>query len=299
MSVRRTVDLRLMKTKKAIDPSLPWVEHYVEYGFAVREGLLDREFVEDALAAAVELIGAGLPLDEWTVDNVKPLIERVQLPTRGPEGALLDPSCPQAILSRIYDQPRLRRAIGELFGPRFPLNDDRYFLLMVKPRDPRAAPGLLPSGHIDFSRNAPIPILGSGTMFQVSLVDKEPGGGNLTVWPGTHQDVMRHVVADPDWRYPKDWADIPEDEPFEFVGEAGDVIFFHHLVAHNGNPCTTRMPRISLHCHALVDEWLTEIDPAAPNLSPWERSLACGGAFHIRKDEAAMREKYLKRHAPA
>jgi hypothetical protein len=115
---------------------------------------------------------------------------------------------------------------------------------------------------------------------------------NVPSRPGTHKLVQKCVMDDPDWQFPKNWADIPESEPFEFVPKAGDVLFVHHLVAHEGNPCCTRMPRVSLHCQALRDEWLNEVDPATPNLSPWARSLALNGHYKTRCDEKKMMLDY-------
>ena len=51
------------------------------------------------------------------------------------------------------------------------------------------------------------------------------------------------------------------------------------------------MPRVSLHCQALEDKWLTEINPDDTQLSPWERSLALNGRYHINVDEQAMKER--------
>ena len=43
----------------------------------------------------------------------------------------------------------------------------------------------------------------------------------------------------------EEWlAFVPKVEPFEFVAEPGDGLFFHHLVGHNGNrnAATNRSP---------------------------------------------------------
>jgi len=261
------------------EPNLPWTDHYVKYGFAVLKGLVSREFIAEALEEVKRLVGNGLPLEQWTTSNV-------------PKNAYaMEGGGGSPVFRRVYDEAKLRAAIDEMFGSPDEFNNDRRFQLFLKPYDPNAKPGLTRKGHIDFV-NSPVPTFGSGFMFQVSLVDKEPFGGNITIWPGTHKLVQRCVMNDPDWQYPKNWADIPESEPFEFVPKAGDVLFFHHLVAHEGNPCCTRMPRVSLHCQALRDEWRDEIDPGEPNLSPWARSLALNGRYHTRCDEKKMMLDY-------
>lgn len=252
----------------------------MQYGFAVREKLLEPDFVAQALARVVALTGSDLPLEEWTDENVPNLTGK------------RDP-----VFARIYDQPRLCAAIDELFGDPYRFNNNPHYQLFHKPRHPGAAYELSREGHIDFE-SQPAPALGSGFMFQASLVDKEPFGGNLTVWPGTHKLVQKAMIDNPGWRYPGDWHQIPLGEPFEFVAQAGDVIFFHHLVAHNGNPNATRMPRVGLHCQALQDDWLIEINPADPGLGAWERSLAHNGPFKIRPVEMEMRERYMARSRP-
>jgi hypothetical protein len=262
------------------EPTLPWTDHYVKYGFAVVRGILDRDYIAEALEEVKRLVGTTLPFEQWTVSNIPKEVWN----QRG------GPNTP--VLNRIYDQPRVRAAIDEMFGSPDEFNNDRHFQLFVKPYDPAAKKNLVHRGHIDFVES-PVPVFGSGFMFQVSLVDKESFGGNITIWPGTHKLVQKHVMDDPGWQFPKNWGDIPEAEPFEFVPRAGDALFFHHLVGHEGNPCCTRMPRISLHCQGLRDAWLEESDPGKPNMSPWERSLALNGRFKTRRDEKKMMLDYF------
>jgi len=261
------------------EPNLYWTDHYVKYGVAVVRDMLDKNYIAEALDEVKRLVGTTMPLEEWKSSNI-------------PKSSYAIPGGGKSpVLNRIYDQPKIRAAIDEMFGSPDAFNNDRHFQLFVKPYDPAAKKNLTHRGHIDFV-NSPVPVFGSGFMFQVSLVDKEPFGGNITIWPGTHKLVQKHVMDDPDWQFPKNWSDIPEAEPFEFVPEAGDVMFFHHLVGHEGNPCCTRMPRISLHCQGLRDAWLEEVDPTKPNMSPWERSLALNGRFKTRRDEKKMMLDY-------
>ncbi len=266
--------------KTSVDPALHWTDHYVEYGFAIVQGLIGQDFIAEALDEVRRIVGNPLPFDQWTTGNVAKPLRHVPDAENNP------------VLRRVYDQPKLRAAIDEMFGSPDAFNNRRTFQLFVNPFDPDVPRVLTPVGHIDFV-NSPVPVFGSGFMFQVSLVDKEPFGGNITVWPGTHQLVQKCVMTDPGWQYPKNWDDIPVSAPFEFLPRAGDVLFFHHLVAHNGNPCCTRMPRISLHCQALRDEWLTEIDPATPGLSPWARSFAQNGRFKTPRDEKKIMLDYF------
>lgn len=259
--------------KAPIDPRLHWTDYYVQFGFAVVKRIIDQDFIQEALEEVRRLVGSKLPFNHWTKDNINI-----------PNGSA------SPVLAKIFDQPRVRAAIDEMFGSPDQWNGDRSYSLFLKPYDPKAKRELLEKGHIDFVE-VPIPVLGSGLMMQVSLLDKEPFGGNITIWPGTHRIVQKCAMENPRWRYPGNWDDIPKVEPFEFVAGAGDALFFHHLVAHQGNPCCTRTPRISLHCQALRKEWLPEIDPKTPGLSPWERSLSLNGYYKPPRDEKTMMEE--------
>jgi hypothetical protein len=83
---------------------------------------------------------------------------------------------------------------------------------------------------------------------------------------------------------------------YEFVGKAGDVMFTHHLLFHSGSDsCSANhIPRIALVCDAWRDQWLTEIDPATPDMAPWLRSLSLNGAYKTIYDERAERAKINK-----
>ena len=299
--------------KTSVEPDMHWTEHYAKYGFAMVPAVLGSDYIDEAQSEVQRLVGNGLPFDQWTVENV-PITsssgrvdasesdeyrqhQRDRLGDSHYYGGILHWSSPGGddtpTLNRVYDQPRVRAAIDELFGSSDLFNNERNLSLFIKPYDSNAPRALKPVGHVDFVKK-PIPIFGSGTIFQVSLVDKEPLGGNISVWPGTHRLVQKCLIENPHWQYPTDWEDIPTGEPFEFVPAAGDMMFIHHLVAHAGNPCCTRMPRVSLHCGAFQDEWVTAVDPAHPGLSPLLRSLAQNGAYRLPFNEEEKLKAYAK-----
>ncbi|MCX5660187.1 MAG: phytanoyl-CoA dioxygenase family protein [Planctomycetota bacterium] len=280
-----------MTRKTAVDPSLPWPEHYARYGFAVVPGLIDQTFCDAALARVREMVGVAsdLPLNEWAVPEVATLYRPFF------EGAgTADP-----VFDELLRQPRLRDAIETLFGGPGHWNEERNYYLFLRPFEPKSKPGLSPTGHIDFG-NQPIPILYRGFTFQASLVDTEPFSGNITIFPGTHATVQKHVIDHPGEEFTSGMKDLgPGPEPFEFVARAGDVLFMHHLVFHSGNASHAegRSPRVAIHAEAFRDAWLNEVDPARPGLSPWERSLALNGpvrtADDIEAKNMALRRKYV------
>lgn len=254
-----------------LEPTMTWQDHFATYGFAVLRGVMDRGWVNAAMAEVQRIVGQDLPPEQWTTGNVgaRHIREEAQ---RSP------------ILRAVYDDPNLRRLIDEMLGAG-QWNGEREFQLFISPYNPDAAPHLPERGHLDFVE-CPIPIFGSGVMFQVALHRTEPMGGNIAIWPGSHRTVQRLLMENPDRQFPKDFDD--RGGPcYQFVAEPGDVLFFSHLVYHEAtvNHCPGRSPRVNLHGQANRARWLSRIDPSDPNLSVWERSLAQNGPYTATRDE--------------
>ncbi len=281
--------------QSTIDESLDWSDHYVQYGFVVRRGLLDRAYCDEALAEIRRVVDDDRPLTEWTGEkpgvHYKPFYDdpgRTGLTQKN------------EVLGRIYDQPGMRAAIDEMFGGPGVWDGLRNYYMFIKPYEPDAKPELDTVGHIDFG-GKPVPILYRGFKFMASLVETERFSGNFSVFPASHKSALEVLVDDPDVTTPGEFPQMKRtNEPFEFVAEPGDVMFFHHLIFHAGNPShsANRKPRVSLAGEAYRARWLTEIDPSEPDLSPWQRSLAVAGAYRVQRDEARReredRDKYIK-----
>lgn len=272
-----------------IDESLHWTEHFAQYGFAVSKGLVDRTYCEAALAEIRSLINNDLPLQEWSTENTEVLYR----------GFFEGGTPPQPILDEVFEQPRLRAAIEELYGGPGHWNELKNYYIFLRPFDPNGKQQLAERGHIDFG-NQPVPALYRGFTFQVSLVDTEPFSGNLTIHPGTHKAVQKQVMENPQIQYKSGVTDLPMPTPYEFVAQAGDILWMHHLAVHSGNGshAKNRSPRVALHCEAFRDEWLYYIDPAEPNLSPWQRSLAHNGPYSEPREvveyQMQKRKEYLE-----
>lgn len=268
-----------MVMRQLPEPDLHWTDHYVKYGFAVIRGLVNRQYIDRALAEVVRIVDYDKPVHEWTTGEPSP--ERQKRITEASNNA---------VLAEIYDQPELRACIDEMFGSPDDFNNERQFKLFVNVYNESAKAAVATDGHIDFVKT-PVPLLGSGFMFQVCLSPSDEFGGNITIYPGTHIPIQKAVIDNPDWRYPDDADCIPVVEPFEFVAEPGDVLLFHHLVYHSGNAChgANRRPRIALHCQALRHDWLEEVDPQDPTLSPWARSMAQNGPIYVGPNEKVVR----------
>lgn len=266
-----------------IDESLHWTDHFVEHGFAVVRGLVDPTFCAEAVERIKVLVDDPRPLDQWTVEKPGTFYEKFSLDKSDP------------VLRKIYDQRPLMDAVHAMHGDPDGWNGKERFYFFVKPYDPAAETKTDYKWHIDFNKQF-IPIFFRGFSFFALLTDNEPYCGNTIVWPGTHRTIQKQLMDDPTTEQPSEFFEALQrnlPEPYEFIGKAGDVMFVHHLLYHAGSDSRSvnRIPRLALVATTWRDKWVTEIDPATPNLSPWLRSLALNGAYKATYDERAERAK--------
>jgi hypothetical protein len=276
-----------------IDKSLHWSDHYVEYGFCVIKGAIDKEFCRRGIEEFKKALGTDLPPQQWTTESLQCEHSRGRL-TRSIDI--------QPFIQSVYDEPGLRSAIDTMLGSPDQWSGERACHPFVCLFDPANEPVLPEWGHVDFVE-VRIPILGNGFAMQVSLIDTEPFSGNITIYPGYHKVVQEKLLQEPGYWFGNEkhqqeaWRRlVPHVEPYEFVAEAGDVLFFHHLVGHAGNlnAAANHTPRVAIHGQVLRKEWLNAIDPAQPNLSPFERSLALNGPIQLPFDEREAQQAAYK-----
>lgn len=256
-----------------IEPGLSWQDHYAKYGFAVVRDVMAPDWLDRARAEAARLAGNDLPPEQWTTQNVGKL-------------HIANEAVASPVFRDAYRDPGFAQLMDQLIGPGM-WDGQPAFQLFISPFNPDAKAELCPWGHLDFP-HSPIPILGSGAMAQIALYKSEPFSGNITVWPGSHIAVQRRLFDNPEVRYPQDFEDIAgQGEPYEFVANPGDVMFFSHLIFHQGNAnhAANRSPRVCLHMQVNREAWLNEIDPDQPDLSAWERSLAQNGYYRLPFDD--------------
>jgi len=273
----------------AIDKTLHWTDHYAEYGFAVVKHAITDDFIKPAMEEVKRLLGTDLPPNQWTHEAKHTVHKPYDKAT-------------MSVLPRIYDQPGLRAIIDTMFASPDEWNGERAFQLFVSAYNAEAQPAVSPRGHIDFV-NSPIPIFGSGFMFQASLIDAEPFSGNITIYPGSHKPVQKRLMENPELQWPTDETlnGYLACEPFEFIAEKGDVLLFHHLVGHagNSNHAANRTPRVVIHGQGLRKEWLNETNPANIKVGPWEKSLAQNGPYRVVHDELQWIMDFKKQTKPA
>jgi hypothetical protein len=92
-------------------------------------------------------------------------------------------------------------------------------------------------GHIDGSPPEPDGRPGTFTMLAGVLMSdqREPDGGNLWVWPGTHLTHAQYFRAHgPDTFFAAGgYPPVRLPEPEQVTGQAGDLVLAHYLLSHN------------------------------------------------------------------
>jgi hypothetical protein len=257
----------MVKAAVNFDPDLEWTEHYVRYGFGVVRQVVGHDFCGELLQDVRRLVGDERPLNDWTV--------------AAPGQKYAVAYCGQyPAFDRLFEHPALDLHLSQLFGRSGYVYQStaatdpnrRRLAIWVNPYDPDGRPRISRFGHID--SGTPY----RGLSFQLCLADTEPYSGNTALFSGTHAVAHQAVLRRPDL------ADRPgallseirtDAAPFEFVANAGDVVFVHHSLVHSGNPShsKSRLPRIVLRAEVFPRIPLTYLNPHDPENSAWKRSF--------------------------
>lgn len=112
--------------------------------------------------------------------------------------------------------------------------------IVLRPRHPSAEWSGARAPHIDFPVGRPLRFLAHTALY---LSEVQTHGGAFMYWPGSHFTAWQHFA-----RHPLDYLSQGERsqdqtfaiitgmmkaEPIEFVGKAGDLIIWHHLLLHS------------------------------------------------------------------
>jgi hypothetical protein len=195
----------------------------VRDGYLQVRGLVPRERVEAALRAINRSLGEqGLPPDK---------IREMRARTFCPEIA----SAPE--LLELYSATPAR-ALAEAAIGRVRVPDSAQIAL----RFPQLSPGSGPTPHID-GMYTPDNAVAAGTIFHftaligIFLSDvTRPDGGNLAVWPGSHQSMEGYFKQHGPEALLKGLPPVSLGTPRPLTGRAGDVILAHYALAHGVTP---------------------------------------------------------------
>ena len=98
-----------------------------------------------------------------------------------------------------------------------------------------------------------------------------PGGGGFAVWPGSHKKFYYTFTSqyrnEPTEENPVVREYYDRRPPVDCYGEAGDIVFWHHRLAHTGPPNTTgRIRRAVLYEFSKRDIGQTQLEPPQENM---------------------------------
>ncbi|MCX5659238.1 MAG: phytanoyl-CoA dioxygenase family protein [Planctomycetota bacterium] len=219
-----------MSTAPALSPEQ--VRHFKEEGYVVVPGAIEPVYIE-----------------EWRRQVLRSIDGNASQPIAWGDRSKEPRANFEPIDIRPHSHPRVRAVVEQLGGGRFVCGHD--CCVINWPQESRAWEPT-DRGHLD-GYNSSIgwwPFMLSATTY---LWDVQPMGGGLTLWPQSHLAAWRyfrarpeHVsggyISDPDF----DWSIFAPRPSYEFTGRAGDVVFWHAFMSHNGSANITRDPRVGL-----------------------------------------------------
>ena len=109
------------------------------------------------------------------------------------------------------------------------------------------------SSHIDGYGDSWMPFMLGATTY---LYDVESRGGGFGYWPRSHLTTHEYFLKDPaqiDGRFQEregwNWSDFSDrapEAPREFIGQAGDIMFWHSFVVHGASMNVRSEPRFGM-----------------------------------------------------
>jgi len=144
---------------------------------------------------------------------------------------------------------------------------------IIEPKGIRGIYSTLPCGD---HPPAPITCHTDAHPFHLGVVgyidDVDPGGGGFTVWPGSHKQFYYAFTSqycnEPTEEHPIIREYYNGQQPVDCYGGSGDIILWHHRLAHTGPPNTTRrIRRAVLYEFTKKDIEQTQLEP--PQKDMW------------------------------
>jgi hypothetical protein len=99
---------------------------------------------------------------------------------------------------------------------------------------------------------------------------REPFSGNFTVWPGTHTLFEQYFRYHGPEALLKGMPDVDMPEPVQTMGEPGDVFLVHQMLAHNGGPNVSPLPRYAVYFRVFHQDHDQKNDWQAPMKDIWK-----------------------------
>lgn len=214
--------------------------------FDGREKVLARRaalFEEQGFVLVSGLIGEGVVLRAH-----RRLLERMPVAGSAPLHHYVRDRCVSACFT-----PQLCAAAQQLIGSPAVLRPPTLSYAITAPAS--AGSWETPHPHIDHAlendrhRSLP-PAFRLGCLIYLNSVPSHSGA--TVVWPGSHIHIEKLAKADPEkYEYRsalnRDLPALNLGVPVEVTAAAGDVLFYHHFLAHAGSRNTGREARVALN----------------------------------------------------
>lgn len=233
------------------------VEHFKREGFLVKRGLVQ---ATDEFKAIVDYVWETVPAGVMSRDDPTTWVDEPH--KRWPVGAatrigVLQHSAWKMRSPHLYgredsmldvtaNHPRVRGVVKQFLGERLERAERVRGVYLVLPKSPSVEGRLGP--HVDHS---------AAQLSAMVLIDEIPARtGGFTVWPGSHLRLHRYWTSCQGAHFndriknefDEEFKSILRNiDPVEFVGEAGDVVFWHPRLIHSAginHSAETTTPRI-------------------------------------------------------
>lgn len=241
-------------------------QQFITDGYIIRRGLMP----PDVVSTAREQIIEALAIDErdaatWAGKQVawQEKARDATVPCRTPDleavaAQLVGPGFAPGICYSPYLEAR---------GEADPLV--RGFIPVLQFPTPGAREFVSPNGwHIDGMKRTTLWPDKHFLVVFAYLNDVPVYGGATTIRPGSHRQVFEHWLAtqQPGSTIP---PDLPYAAPKPLLGQAGDVIFMHYLMAHSGSENRSDHIRYGLNTAVMPDPLRSYERKTGPPQSHW------------------------------
>ncbi|MCY4129819.1 MAG: phytanoyl-CoA dioxygenase family protein [Gammaproteobacteria bacterium] len=229
-----SADLQLSQTE---------VEHFKREGFLVKRGLVPASEEFKAIVDYVwETVPEGVMSREDPTSWVDEPHERWPIGAAARIGVLQHSAWKmrsphrygreESLLKVTANHPRVRAVVKQFLGERLERAERVRGVYVVLPKSPSVEGRLGP--HVDHS---------AAQLSAMVLIDEiPPRTGGFTVWPGSHARLHRYWTSCQGAHFNQRIKNEFDEEfkailrdivPVEFVGEAGDVVFWHPRLIHS------------------------------------------------------------------
>jgi hypothetical protein len=247
------------------------IEHFAEHGYIIKRGFLDERAASEAAEVSWQFMPEGMGRDPKTWQGeVSDCRGTLNISDRFGLVKFRHKIHPDPTLKAVsIRNPTLMAAAEQLLGKGRVAPPRRFRGVYPIFPTPEHA-GTPVNAHLDVTTEA------FKLTYSVYLVDNPPGGGGLTVWPGTHR-LLHYACARNSSRqgdintksFRRLFNLLNQFDPLEIPGRAGDVIIMHYRLLHAAslNTIADRV-RLALYFNVATND--VEFAEGVPSENLWD-----------------------------